>query len=304
MKKTIIAIIIILVLGITTYSLLKDTGGRVATKDDIVGDQTQTDTGATSTGQTMEKEWSRQSVIGQSEDGKNIVAYQFGTGDKELLFVGGIHGGYSANTSVVAFDLIDHINDNNDFVPEGMQVTVVPVLNPDGLSSVVNFENGFKSSDVTASESEKVAARFNANDVDLNRNFDCEWQSNAKWQSKNVSGGSSAFSESESQAMRDYVNSNNPTAVVVWYSAGGGVYASSCRDGVLPETIDITDVYAKASGYKAYESYDFYATTGDMVNWLAKQKIPAISVLLTTHTSSETSKNIDGAEALVKYYSN
>ena len=95
---------------------------------------------------------------------------------------------------------------------------------------------------------------------------------------------------------------NNPTAVVVWYSSAGGVFASSCHNGVSTETNAIMKVFAKASGYPAFSSFDFYATTGDMVNWLAKNNIPAISVLLTNHTDTEWSKNKAGVDALLKYY--
>jgi len=86
----------------------------------------------------------------------------------------------------------------------------------------------------------------------------------------------------------------------VWYSAGGGVYSSSCHNGIMPETKKITNTFAKASGYKPYETFDIYATTGDMVNWLAKKNIPAISVILTDHTNTEYNKNLAGIQALIK----
>ena len=88
-----------------------------------------------------------------------------------------------------------------------------------------------------------------------------------------------------------------------WYSSAGGVYASSCHNGVSAETNTLTQKYASASGYPAYQSFDFYVTTGDMVNWLAKINIPAISVLLTNHTDTEWTKNQKGIESLLKYYS-
>jgi hypothetical protein len=90
--------------------------------------------------------------------------------------------------------------------------------------------------------------------------------------------------------------------VVVWYSAAGGVFASNCHNGVMPETLAITNVFAAASGYQAYKEFNFYTITGDMVNWLAKKNIPGISVLLTTHEDVEWSKNRAGIEALLEYY--
>jgi hypothetical protein len=88
----------------------------------------------------------------------------------------------------------------------------------------------------------------------------------------------------------------------VWYSAAGGVFSSNCHAGVSAETSSLTNIFAKASGYPAHTSFDFYATTGDMANWLAKDNIPAISVLLTNHTDVEWDKNRAGILAILKHY--
>jgi len=311
MKKIIITLVILLAIGLGFYFITQKEGGDITTDTSMLNDisaegEQDVEMSAKEKAENekpVEEKWSRKTTIGSSVEGKDIVAYQYGTGDTELLFVGGIHGGYSWNTSAVAYELMDYIEDNQDIIAKDIQVTVIPVLNPDGLSDIApDYEGGVQASDITASATEKTAARFNANNVDLNRNFDCEWQSSAKWQNKDVSGGDMAFSEPESQAIRDYVVTNKPSAAVVWYSAAGGVFSSNCRNGVLPETSKITDLFAKASGYKSYDSFDFYSTTGDMVNWLAKEGIPAVSVLLTTHDSPETSKNIEGFKALLDHY--
>ena len=118
-----------------------------------------------------------------------------------------------------------------------------------------------------------------------------------------MSGGTAAFSEPESAALKDYVEANKPTAVVAWYSAAGGVFASSCHNGVSDVTEALTKAYASASGYPAHQEYDFYELTGDMMNWLAKNNTPAISVLLTNHTDTEWTKNKAGIDALLTYYS-
>jgi len=166
----------------------------------------------------------------------------------------------------------------------------------------VSVDGKFTAADVSKTESVLVSGRFNGNNVDLNRNFDCDWQTNAKWQNKDVSGGSSVFSEPESQAIRNYIELRNLKAVVVYYSAAGGVFASNCHNGILPETATLTNVYAKASGYPAYQEFNFYEITGDMVNWLAKKGVPAISILLTNHTEVEWTKNQAGILAVLKYF--
>lgn len=245
-----------------------------------------------------------QTVIGKSVNGADITAYHFGEGDTEVLFVGGIHGGYEWNTALVAYEAMDYLEENPDAIPDNVKVTIVPVLNPDGLKKVTGKDGRFTVSDVNPSQEIQVSGRFNANEVDLNRNFDCDWQANAKWQNKDVSGGTAAFSEPESQAIRSYIENNDIAGAVVWYSAAGGVYASSCHNGVSQETKYLTSTFAQASGYPAYQTFDFYEITGDMVNWLAKEGIPAISVLLTNHTSTEWSKNKAGIDAVLKSFAN
>lgn len=242
------------------------------------------------------------SLIGKSVNDNDIVAYHFGSGDKELLFIGGIHGGYSLNTAQLGFELVDWFKANQNVIPKNVRVTIIPVMNPDGLEKVTGSGDRFEAADVSKVESVKIAGRFNANEVDLNRNFDCEWQPTGTWQNKTVSGGDSAFSEPESKAVRSYVTENKPAAVVTWYSAAGGVYASNCKNGTLPETLALTNLFAKAAGYPAHEEFDYYEITGDMVNWLAGQKIPAISVLLTDRVQTEFNKNRAGVEAVLNYY--
>jgi hypothetical protein len=293
MKNILILLLCIVVLGLGAYLYLQ--GQPQA--EPPAGESTAT-TEATSTSSVADE---KETVIGQSVEGRDIVAYHFGEGEREILFVGGIHGGYSWNTALVAYELMDYLEANPTAVPENVKVTVIPSLNPDGQQKVVGTARRFARADVPAT-AETVAGRFNANTVDLNRNFDCDWQASATWQSRTVSGGNAAFSEPEAKAMRAYVAAHPPVAVIVWYSAAGGVYASNCHGGVLSETRTLMNAYSKGSGYPAHENFDFYATTGDMTNWLAKEGVPAVSVLLTNHTDTEWAKNEGGIKAVLEHY--
>jgi hypothetical protein len=242
----------------------------------------------------------RKTMLGKSAGGRDIIAYHYGSGsDHEVIVVGGIHGGYSPNTALVAYEFMDYFEANSAVIPAGVKVTVVPALNPDGLFALTGKEGRIEASDVTKNSTE---GRFNGNGVDLNRNFDCDWQQKGTWQSKEVDGGTAAFSEPESAAIRNYVDTHDPDSVVVFYSAVGGVFSSNCHNGVLGETKTLTNLYADASGYLAHEEFNFYEITGDMTNWLAKRGTPAISVLLTDHLTSEWEKNRKGLEAVLKHY--
>ncbi|PJA32937.1 MAG: hypothetical protein CO185_01145 [Candidatus Zambryskibacteria bacterium CG_4_9_14_3_um_filter_42_15] len=295
MKNIFIVLLIVVFVGIGIYLFKNQTPTT-----DIKTDTTQLEDQIKDTEDVIQD---KESIIGKSVEGRDITAYHYGTGETELLFVGGIHGGYSWNTVLLAYELMDYLEVNPNAVPSEVKVTVIPVLNPDGLNKVAGTPGRFLESDISSSQTVVVSGRFNANKVDLSRNFDCNWKSSAVWQTRSVSGGSSVFSEPESKAVRDYVQAHNISGAVVWYSAAGGVYASSCNgEGVSTETSAITNVYADASGYPAHENFDFYETTGDMVDWLAKIDVPAISVLLSTHEDVEWEKNKKGIEAFIEYY--
>ncbi len=257
---------------------------------------------ATEEDQVKEAENKPEETIGTSAGGRKIMAYHYGTGSKEVLLVGGIHGGYSWNTALLAYQMMDYFDANPKAVPDGVKVTIVPVLNSDGLSRVVDSAGRFKPTDVSTSQEDRIAGRFNANNVDLNRNFDCNWQATAVWQNKTVSGGTSVFSEPEARAIRDYVQKPEITAVVAWYSSAGGVFSSSCNGEVAAATKEMTDIYAKASGYPAHKDFDYYEISGDMTNWFAKNNVPAVGVVLTTADDVEWDKNLAGVKAVLNHF--
>ena len=242
-------------------------------------------------------------IIGKSVEGREIESYVFGNGETNLVFVGGIHGGYEWNSTYLAYRFIDFLKENQNFVPNNITVTVIPSANPDGLFKITGKVGRFTINDVPDSTTNGLG-RFNANEVDLNRNFDCKWKPESTWQSKVVSAGTSAFSEPESQAIKDFVEDKKPKAFVFWHSKSNAVYASECTEGVLPETLDIMNAYSLSSGYKAVESFDAYEITGDVEGWLASIGIPAITVELRTHGSIEWSKNLAGVKAVIEYYKN
>ncbi|MEK7569191.1 MAG: M14 family zinc carboxypeptidase [Patescibacteria group bacterium] len=301
MKKIIIGLVVVGIIGAGVYFFIKNLPS--APVESPVSTATTTETKKMPEVKIKEPVDTTKTVLGTSVEKRDITAHHYGAGSKELLFVGGIHGGYEWNTVLLAYELMDYLTANPTVIPANLKVTVIPVLNPDGLNKVVGTAGRFAKADVSTSHEVRISGRFNANTVDLSRNFDCDWQPKGQWMTMTVSGGSKVFSEPESLAFKNYIEAHNPTAVVVWYSSAGGVFSSSCNNGVVaPATKALTDTYATASKYKAYSSYDFYKTTGDMVNWLAKKNIPAISVLLTTHQDTEWDKNLAGIKALLKYY--
>jgi len=81
------------------------------------------------------------------------------------------------------------------------------------------------------------------------------------------------------------------------------VYGSRCEGEPLAGTLDILDVYSKASGYPKYVDYPHYVVTGDAADWLATRNIPAITPELKTHSTIEWDENFGGVQALLKHFS-
>jgi hypothetical protein len=243
MKKITFGVLLLIIIGLVVFIFTRSSDEEVVVVDEQAEEQV-SEEGSDTEGQQIElqerdtKE-DGETVLGTSVEGNEIKAFHYGdlTADKELVLIAGVHGSYSRNTTLLARELMDYLEDNGDVVPDGYMATVIPLMNPDGF--------------MKSSRSESIEGRFNANDVDLNRNFDCQWNETSKWRSTDVSGGSAPFSE---------------------------------------------------PGYQAYETFDFYEITGDMVNWFAKNNIPAISVLLSGYEATEFAINKDGVEAFFDYY--
>ncbi len=88
-------------------------------------------------------------IVGKSVQGRSIVGYSFGNGAKEILFIGAIHGN-EQNSKAILDKWLYELEGNPSRIPAGTKVTVIPLVNPDGYAR---------------------ASRYNANSVDLNRNF-------------------------------------------------------------------------------------------------------------------------------------
>lgn len=240
-------------------------------------------------------------IIGQSVQGRNIESYSYGNGDSLVTFVGGIHGGYEWNSIMLAYQMIDYLTENQNIIPENITVTIIPNANPDGLYKVTGKDGRFLLSDIKA-DLPTGTGRFNANNVDLNRNFACNWQATSTWRGNIVSAGSSVFSEPEVKSIQNFVLTNKPKAMIFWHSQSNAVYASACNNGILPVTRDIMNTYSKASAYPAIDTFDSYAITGAVEDWLASINIPAITVELKTHETIEWEQNLAGFKAILEYF--
>jgi hypothetical protein len=237
-------------------------------------------------------------TIGYSVQSRPILDYQFKNGPHPIIFVGGIHGGYEWNTILLAYEAIDYFQAQPEAVPDSVTMHIIPSANPDGQYLITGQANRFNPSDVI---SDTIAGRFNANGVDLNRNWACQWSAQAVWRDRQVSGGERPFSEPENVALRDFLLQQEPLAVIFWHSAANGVFAAGCPD-VHEPSLALANIYGQAAGYPVYEKFNSYPITGDAGDWLTTQGIASISIELKTHQSLDWSQNLAGIVAILNYY--
>jgi hypothetical protein len=228
-----------------------------------------------------------QTIIGYSYQNRPIIAHQFGEGSEAIVLIGGIHGGYEWNTILLAYEAIDYFSENPEVIPTATTLFIIPSANPDGLFSVIGREGRFTPEDLAE---DTVPGRFNGRGVDLNRNWECQWAEAAFWRDQPVNPGAGPYSEPESVALRDFLISLQPNAVIFYHSAADGVYSAGCPD-IYPPTRQLADIYGSAAGYPIYDRFDHYDITGDAGDWLAIQGIPSIAVELATHEDVEWEKN-------------
>lgn len=238
-------------------------------------------------------------TIGLTTSGLPIRAYRFGNGPQRVAFIGGIHGGYEWNSVLLAYKAIDYFAQHPRAIPPKVTIHIIPAANPDGVQRITGALGRFTEEQVAA---QTAAGRFNQRGVDLNRNWDCNWTQKARWGMHEINGGTTPFSEVESQVLRDFLTGSNPVAAAVfWHSAAPGVYPGGCNSRFAAADT-LAQLYATASGYPMQSHFAAYEVTGDATDWLATQEIPAIVVELKSYDQIEWEQNLAGMLATLQLF--
>ena len=151
-------------------------------------------------------------TIGRSVQNRPINYTELGTGSDVVLVLATIHGDEYAGTPIVN-RMIGYLEKYPDLL-NGKKAIMMPMVNPDGFA---------------------LNQRFNANGVDLNRNFQADNRLN------NKQNGFAALSEPESKNIRDLIEFYRPRLIIVYhqplncidYDGPGGQIATamaSCCD--------------------------------------------------------------------------
>ena len=223
--------------------------------------------------------------IGRSAKNRPIQAYQVGHGPIKRAVIGAIHGGFERNTITLMNQMLTYLRRNPQLVPPQISLYIVPVMNPDG----------------NAAGTDRVRGRMNGNGVDLNRNWDYQWNITATHGNRVVSGGAGPFSEPETRAVRDFIETNKMDAVIFYHSQFDAVFSGTGHD--TSKTVELALYMAQATGYRYRpEGVVGQLTTGDSIDYLtAKAGIAAIEIELLTQRSIDWDRNLPGLIAFLSW---
>ncbi|MDP4121110.1 MAG: M14 family metallocarboxypeptidase [Bacillota bacterium] len=208
-------------------------------------------------------------VIGQSECGRDIDALCFGTQDHVVLFAGAFHG-LEWITSLVLLDFARKIAEavNTSESIGGIKIgrflkrrglVIIPCMNPDGVEIAINgVETAGKYSDLVQSicNGDLSIWQANARGVDLNHNYNAEWDALHELERKNGItkpnytrfGGEKPESELETKALCEYCRNQNIRHAVAFHSQGEEIYYDFGNK--TPErSLHMAQVMASVCGY-------------------------------------------------------
>lgn len=226
------------------------------------------------------------SNLGKSVRGRDLSLFSIGNeGGTAVVIVGGIQGDQPRTSDLVSA-LIADLQKDTSRIPETVAFHLFLSGNPDGQVS---------------------GSRFNANDVDLNRNWDTkDWTSNAPVpgypNGKPGAGGERPFSEPETRALSNFLlltkSRSTEIRVVVLHSSVSSpnevYYGGERAEG-------IADEYASVSGYKIGVAWGAYTPTGELVTWCDEQRIAAIDVVIPADRMPSIDRTIEALIRVAEY---
>ncbi|MCA1648296.1 MAG: hypothetical protein LC797_23505 [Chloroflexi bacterium] len=228
-------------------------------------------------------------TFGRSVDDRPLDAVRLGSGSVHLALMGSIHGGWERNTELLVRRAYEYFASHRDEIPADMSLYFVPTSNPDGL----------------AAGSDRDAA-WNANGVDLNRNFDTSnWSTDSYGQvggrygatgARNGAGGPFPFSEPESSAIRGFVLDLRMDAVLSYHS---GIVSVTTRDGGGDPAEQLAREVASITGYPYIRKWTAYQLTGQFMDWLDTVGVKGIEIDLPNQQDIDWDKNLTAMRAVM-----
>lgn len=239
-------------------------------------------------------------TIGKSTLGRPIECYTIGNQKKKVLFCGAFHG-MEWITSLILYKFIINICDSiinhktiqNEKLWEyflSYSLVIIPCVNPDGVEICIN---GSKSSRNLESYIEYISKgdtsswQANAMGVDINHNFNADWQNlKNKELAMGITtprasryGGAYPESELETTILTSLCRENEIISATAFHTQGEEIYWSF-GEHTPSQSKAIANKMAELSGY-AISQPESIATGGGFKDWVIDElHIPAFTLEL------------------------
>jgi len=228
----------------------------------------------------------RGSVIGYSVSGRPIEVYTFGSGKHQRMIVAGIHGGYEWNTIALADELITHVSENPEIIPEDVTLYILRNLNPDGDAR----DHG-------------IDGRVNDHGVDLNRNFPVNWASNwdrdGCWNYGPTTGGIGPGSEPETRALMSFLLSHRVEALISYHSAALGIFPGG--EPWDKDSIRFAEALDEVTTYPFPPIDTGCKFTGTLADYAVSLGAAAVDMELTNHRDTDFKMNLKALDVLLNF---
>lgn len=228
----------------------------------------------------------KRETIGQSHCGRNIDVFYLGNTAEQILFCGAFHGMESI-TSYILLMFLDELcaaaktggslcEIRVDRFLKRRGLALIPCVNPDGVEIAAR---GALSCGRYRSLVEKVSGgntqkwQANAAGVDINHNFDAQWQTlHLLEQSNGICsaamtryGGEFPESEPETRALTHFCKTHNIRHALAFHSQGEEIYSEFGKN-TPPRSHLMANVLSQSSGYKI-GSPEGLAVGGGFKDW-------------------------------------
>lgn len=224
--------------------------------------------------------------IGTSSDGRPIFLLEIGKGTKGPLYISGVHGRESINPTVLIYiikDICEKYYSYKSNLLNEHKIGFVPVINPDGyVIATEGYEaiNLYKlKNKLREVEIPYYEYKFNANIVDINRNFPCKSFVNTEFSGE-------CGKEPETKAIIDLFKNSDfeITGFVDIHSRGNTIYykRKAMKEEYNIRQFEVAMKLSQLSGYplclRDVENPDGFSG-GNTVNYVSEyHKIPAITI--------------------------
>lgn len=218
--------------------------------------------------------------IGKSVMNKDIPCLKIGNGSKKLLLSGAYHGlEYLTSAFLMRFlsNYALKIKENNPEAEKlffNVALYIVPMVNPDGVDIAINgldITNPYHREliSMVGIHSFNSVWQANARGVDINHNYDANWQMVMERPSPSKYGGDYAESEPETKAIVDFVRKENFNMLLAFHSQGREIYYDF--DGMTGKrSEEIAKKLAEESGYAVCRPTGT-ASFGGCKDWFIKE---------------------------------